>query len=263
MKNSCIGVFDSGLGGLTTVKEIRRLLPEENIVFLADTANMPYGSKDRQQILSFTQNNIAIIRKYDPKAIVIACNTSDSNAGEMARSCFSPVFGVIAPAVQTALKATLNNKIGVLATQATIRAGAYEKQIHEQNPDIEVISVACPALVPMIEHGDFIYDQERLQQTTLSYLEKIIAAKADTLILGCTHYDVLDEMIAQLYPELKIVSSSRCVVESLKAYLNEHDLQEKDRKGELLCLASSDPETINQTAVYLIDKTSFHKVGEI
>ena len=259
MNKNYIGVFDSGLGGLTTVREIFRQMPDEKVVFLADTKNMPYGSRTKEEILSFTRNNISILKEYEPKAIVIACNTSDANAGDEARKNFSPLFGVIHPAVMTAVSETQNRKIAVMATTATVKAGEYERQIHVENTDIEVTSIPCPSLVPMIENGDFINDKEKMLKEVEEYLRPVREKHCDTLILGCTHYDLLDDLIRQIMPELKIVSSSRCVVSDLKQYLEENDLLNKEKGGQSSYLSTSDPTSINQTAVYLIDNVSFKK----
>jgi len=145
MKKRYIGIFDSGLGGLTTVSEVLRQLPEENIVFIADTANMPYGSKSRKQIVSCALNCVEILNQYDLKALIIACNTADAAVSEKLRDLYSlAIFGVVDPAARKSAEITRNRTVGVIATSSTVRSGYYPKMIHRYGEDIEVHCVACP-----------------------------------------------------------------------------------------------------------------------
>ncbi len=257
MKQHYIGVFDSGLGGLTTVKEIIRQFPEENIIFLADTLHLPYGSKSREEIISYTQDSVSFLKKYGLKALIIACNTSDSNAGDLVRSQNGlPVYGVIAPAVAKAVESTRNKRVGLIATEATIATKRYEKLIHLQDEEIVLESMACPKLVPMIEKGLFINGEEQMKETLREYIDPLIEKQIDTLILGCTHYDLLSDMIRSLYPDLKLVSSSRCVVDELKEELE----KEKDSQGtapKRIFLCSCDPASFNKVASNLIEGIRF------
>ena len=258
MKKRYIGIFDSGLGGLTTVSEILRKLPEENIVFIADTANMPYGPKSRKQIVSCSLNCVELLNAYDLKALVIACNTSDAAVSEKLRKISPlPVFGVIDPAARKAAEVTRNGKVGVIATSSTIRSRHYPKLIQSYRSDIEVHCVACPRLTPLIESGAFIHDQEKLKEALQSYLSRFEGTDIDTLVLGCTHYDILSKMIAEIAPDLKLVSSSREIVADLKKYLEDNGLREKEKEAETIFLSTSDPERINQSASYLIENAQF------
>ena len=258
MKKRYIGIFDSGLGGLTTVSEVLRELPEENIVFIADTANMPYGPKSREVIASCSLNCVALLNDYDLKALVIACNTSDAAVGDRLRSESPiPVFGVIEPAARKAAEVTENKKVGVIATSSTVQSGRYTEMIHTHDGDIEVYSVACPDLTPMIESGAFIHDQDSLKDALKTYLSNFEGTGIDTLVLGCTHYDILSGMIQEMFPDLKLVSSSRQVVTDLKSYLEENDCREKEKEAETIFLSTSDPKRINQTASYLIENAEF------
>ena len=258
MKKKYIGIFDSGLGGLTTVSEVLRELPEENIVFIADTANMPYGPKSRKQIVSCSLNCVSLLNEYDLKALVIACNTSDAAASEILRDTSPiPVFGVIEPAARRAAGVTRNKRVGVIATSSTVRSGRYLKLIQSFDSDIEVTSVACPRLTPMIESGAFIHDRDNLKSVFRSYLSRFEEKDIDTLVLGCTHYDILSKMAEEMYPDLKLVSSSREVVADLKTYLEESGEQEKEKEAETIFLSTSDPGQINRTASYLIENAIF------
>ena len=254
MNKKYIGIFDSGLGGLTTVSEVISKLPEENIVFLADTKHLPYGSKSKEEIISYTLNNIAYLRQYGLKAVVIACNTSDSNASQSAREVYDlPIFGVIAPAAKKAAETTENKKVGILATESTIRSGRYEQLIAEHDPMIKTYPMACPKLVPLIEEGTFKNDVETLKEALNEYLSPLLEEGIDTLILGCTHYDILTDLIRELCPDLKLISSSRCVVQDLEEYLEKQDLKEEGDEGKRIYLSTSDPENFTKTASYLIE----------
>ena len=145
MKNKYIGIFDSGLGGLNSLKYILDIMPKENTVFFGDTKNSPYGDKNKEEIISLALHDIDVLSRYDLKAVVVACNTCDCNAmNQIKKHCIVPVFGVIDAAVRKALKTTENKKIGVMATEATVRAGAYESRIKAADEEVEVFSIACP-----------------------------------------------------------------------------------------------------------------------
>ena len=237
MNNSYLGVYDSGIGGLTVVKAIKQALPDESIVYLADSKNMPYGNKTKEEILSFSIANITALQKYDIKTLIIACNTSDSLAkDELLKMYDLPIIGVINPAAKKAVSISHNKTIGILATQATINSKAYEKAIHRLDEDINCIPVACPTLVPLIEDGHF--NDEEIQIALKEYLDPIIELKADTIILGCTHYDVLSDTIKTINPNLNIVSSSRCVVEDLDILLKEKELVSNKKDKEDIYLAT-------------------------
>ena len=253
MSRKYIGVFDSGLGGLTTVSEIIRQLPDENIVFIGDTANMPYGSKTKEQIISFTLNNIHTLLEHDLKAVVIACNTSDSNARNVAEKEFDlPIFGVISPAARKAAEITACKKIGVIATELTVKSERYEKLIKEHDSDIEVYQMACPKLVPLVESGLFLSDKNAMIRTLKDYIDPLYEKGIDTLILGCTHYDILMDLTSEIYPDLKLVSSSRPVVFDLKEYLEKNDLREKEKEAVREYYTTSDPEEFAKIAQLLI-----------
>ena len=261
MKKQYIGVFDSGLGGLTTVRQIIEKLPQENIVFLADTKHIPYGSKSREQIISYTLENIDILKRYDLKALVIACNTSDSNASDTARKvCDLKIFGVIRPAAQKAAETTENKKIGLLATASTVASGRYEKEIHDLDPEARIIPKACPDLVPMIEEGAFLNDQEAMKQKLHEYIDPLIEEQIDTLILGCTHYDILSGLIGEIFPDLKLVSSSRCVIDDLSRFLQNDERENNEEAGDRIYLASKDAESYDRIASLLIPDIRFQSI---
>ncbi len=193
-KDAPIGVFDSGVGGLTVVREIIRQLPHENIVYFGDTARVPYGSKSRDTIINYSEQIANFLMTKNVKAIVIACNTATAFALESLQAKFDvPIIGVIRPGAITAVNATKNGNIGIIATEATIGSEIYPEVIHEYRPDCKVTQKACPLLVPLVEEG--WTDDDVTKEVARRYLASIMASDVDTLVLGCTHYPLLRKMI--------------------------------------------------------------------
>jgi len=192
-----IGVFDSGIGGLTVVKALRNLLPNENICYLGDTARVPYGPKSSETVQRYAVELAGMLMRKNAKALVVACNTVSSVALPLLASKFPvPVIGVIEPGARAALQATRNRHIGVIGTRATIRSGAYEKALRATNNNVRVSSCACPLLVPLIEEG--LLDDAVTDQMIMRYLQPLLADGIDTLVLGCTHYPLLAGAIARV-----------------------------------------------------------------
>ena len=252
-----IGVFDSGLGGLTCVRELIKKMPHENVVFLADNKNVPYGSKTREQIRVFTMNNTFFLNRFDLKALIIACNTSEANARDIVEDNVNvPIYGVIRPAAKAAIKATKNKKIGLFATPMAVRSKKYETIITELCVDAKIYSVECPKFVPMIEDGRFSDDDDELMKTISEYLEPLLEKGIDTLILGCTHYDVLMEIFEKHYPDLNIVSSSRCVIDEM---LNDLNIKE-DKESERKYFTTALDERFDKVSKLIINDIEFEKV---
>ena len=255
-----IGVYDSGIGGLTVVKTIKRSLKNENIVFLADNKNMPYGSKSQKQIISYSLQNMKILSKYDLKAVVIACNTSDSLAkNHLIKKYDLPIIGVIDSTVKKAIQETKNNKIGLIATSATCKSKAYETLIKKYNKNIKVFSKPSPELVPLIENDDTKENRLLLKKAIIEYVKPLVDKGIDTLILGCTHYDVIKKQIKKLYPDINIVSSSTCLASQLKKTLKDNDLLSKS-KGKSIYLTSKASKTLNDNARRIIKDVRFKKI---
>ena len=188
-KMAPIGVFDSGVGGLTVAREISRQLPYENIVYFGDTARVPYGSKSQNTIIRFSEQIIRFLRTKQVKAIVIACNTASALALDAVKDEFDlPIIGVVIPGARAAVEATTNGKVGVVGTEATVQSGMYTKVIQGMNPKIEVIEKACPLFVPLVEEGfkEHIVTREIIEY----YLESMRNTDIDAMILGCTHYPI-------------------------------------------------------------------------
>ncbi len=190
VKSRPIGVFDSGIGGLTVAAALRQLLPAEDIFYIGDTARVPYGGKSAATIERYSMEISGLLLAEQAKLIVVACNTASAlGVPRLKETLRVPVLGVIEPGAQAAVKATRSGRIGVIATRATIYSRAYERAIHRLEPDLKVISQACPLLVPLIEEGWM--DDPITDQVIGRYLEKLVAEKIDTLVLGCTHYPLL------------------------------------------------------------------------
>ena len=197
MDNRPIGVFDSGLGGLTAVREIRSILPSENIIYFGDTSRVPYGGRSGETILKYARQDVRFLRTFDVKAVLVACGTVSSNAlPQLTAENDVPMSGVVEPACRRALELTGNRRVGVIATAATIRSGAYERVIRELDESVEVLSKACPLFVPLVENGRFHTGDCVIETVAREYLQELKDAGIDTLILGCTHYPLLTEVIA-------------------------------------------------------------------
>lgn len=198
-ENLPIGVFDSGIGGLTVVKEIMSLLPNEKIVYFGDTARLPYGSKSKETIINYSRQIIRFLLGTDGaapkvKAIVVACNTASALAlDEVAKETPVPVIGVVKPGARAAVQATKNGKIGVIATTGTVRSDIYSNIIRDTNPDITVYGKACPLFVPLVEEG--WVDTDVARQVAEIYLAELKEAGIDALVLGCTHYPLIREVV--------------------------------------------------------------------
>src|SRR5216110_461023 len=203
-----IGVFDSGIGGLTVVKALRDRLQNETIVYLGDTARVPYGPKSPETVQRYALELAHMLMRKNAKALVVACNTVSSVALPLLAKKFPvPVLGVIEPGARAALQATRNRHIGVIGTRATIRSGAYEKALRATDNNVRVSSRACPLLVPLIEEG--LLNDDVTDQVIARYLRPLLADGIDTLVLGCTHYPLLtDAIVRVLGREITLVDSA-------------------------------------------------------
>ena len=229
-----IGVFDSGIGGLTVVKALRDLLPNENIVYLGDTARVPYGPKSPETVQRYAMELAGMLMVKNAKALVVACNTVSSVALPLLTKKFSvPVVGVIEPGARAALQATRNGRIGVIGTRATIRSGAYEKALRAADNNVRVSSHACPLLVPLIEEG--LLNDNVTDRIILRYLEPMLADGIDTLVLGCTHYPLLTNAIARAVKrKIKLVDSAKNCARAVEETLNQQSLRATpSNRGEL------------------------------
>lgn len=235
-----IGVFDSGIGGLTVVKALQELLPNENIFYLGDTARVPYGNKSAETVERYSLELAGMLMRENAKAIVVACNTVSSVAIPKLRTSVSvPVIGVIEPGAQAALAITRNRHVGVIGTRATIRSGAYENALRALNVHVQVSSRACPLLVPLIEEG--LLNDELTDQTIARYLDPMIADGIDTLVLGCTHYPLLAKAIARfLGNKVRLVDSAGNCAVAVRNLLDRQSLRAPAENAGSLQVALTD-----------------------
>lgn len=234
MNNRPIGIFDSGIGGLSVVRKVKSVVPEENIIYFGDTARVPYGTKSKKLIEKFVSDDVNFLLKFDPKVIIIACHTASSLAGDTLKRKFPaiPVIDVVTPAVEKAVKITRNKKIGVIGTTATISSRKYEKLLKKRVKDISVFSVACPLFVPLAEEGFF--SSPATYFIAEYYLKTLKQKKVDTLILGCTHYPYLKKVIKEVMgEEVMIVDPSLEVATTLKNFLESNKLRRKYKNGKI------------------------------
>jgi glutamate racemase len=209
--NKPIGIFDSGIGGLTVMKELIRRLPFEDVIYFGDTARVPYGIKSKETVVRFSVENVLFLMDLNVKLIIVACNTSSSLAlSKLKRNFKVPIIGVITPGVQAAVESTRSGRIGVIGTAATIGSGVYEKEIKRRNPKLKVFSKFCPLFVPLAEEGWF--KDKVAYEVAERYLSPLKKAKVDTLILGCTHYPLLKQVIRKVMGEhVRLVDSAKQV----------------------------------------------------
>ena len=263
MNNNPIGVFDSGIGGLTVTKEIVKQLPSESIVYLGDTARVPYGTRSTEVITQFGKELAAFLLNRHVKCLVVACNTISAVAlDEIERISTVPVVGVVEPAVKQAVKVTKNKKIGVIGTQGTIRSRVYEQKIKNLDPSVEIFSVGCPLFVPLAEEG--LDQHEATKLVAEDYLEEIVKSGIDTLILGCTHYPLLLDAISETVgPDVTLIDSAIPTTEELKRILEEKGLLSDSQNPTMNFLVTDAPERIMQVASRFFGKDLAGKIKKI
>jgi len=229
MDNRPIGVFDSGLGGLTVLKEIMKLMPSESVVYFGDSGRAPYGTKSRETVVKYTFQNIRFLLSQDIKMIVIACNTASACSFEQVKNSFEiPVVEVVQPGAVTVVRETRNKKVGVIGTPATINSSVYERAIKNLDGSIEIISKACPLFVPLVEEG--WWDNDIALRVAEEYLCPMKKEGIDTLVMGCTHYPLLQKTISRVMgEEVKLVSSALEAARAVKNLIREKGI-ERDKK---------------------------------
>ncbi len=230
---SCIALFDSGVGGLSVLKEVMKQLPSENVIIIADTARLPYGGRSAAEIVKINNEIMNFIMPLGAKLVVIACGTSSAIAYPIIKEHYKvPMISLIEPGAQAAVRATGNGKIGVIATQATTDSGAYERSIKRIRKDAEVFSAACPLFVPLIEGGFIEADETR--RTAAQYLKPLIKQGIDTLVLGCTHYPHLTKILREITGiKMKFIDpGEEAVAEAKKLLASKNLLAQKEHSLE-------------------------------
>ncbi len=218
-----VGVFDSGLGGLTVAREIMRQLPGERIVYFGDTARVPYGSKSRQTVLRYSRQIVNFLKTREVKAIVVACNTASAVLEDFRDAADVPMIGVVKPGAFTAVHSTTNKKVGVIGTEGLVNSGVYIDYIRELDPEVEVFQKACPLLVPLVEEG--WWHDDITTEIVTRYLEDLKAQDVDTLIMGCTHYPLLRSTFRMVLGEsVELINPAYETSEELSEILKKEDL---------------------------------------
>ncbi len=240
MDNRPIGIFDSGVGGLTVVKQVVKALPDEEIIYFGDTARVPYGSKSKETVTRFSIQIIRFLLSKNVKSIIIACNTVSSNCFDELRKIFDvPIIEVVTPGVETCLKTTKNNIVGIIGTEATIRSGAYEKKLKAADSSVKVYSKACPLFVPIAEEG--WADNQVAYLTAETYLKELAEKGVDSIILGCTHYPLLKKCIGTVMGDsVTIVDPAYAAARKMKEFLQMNDMLNEGRKHRLTFFVSDD-----------------------
>jgi glutamate racemase len=237
-----IGVFDSGLGGLTVVRDLLGEMPGEDIVYLGDSARVPYGIKSLETVRRFALEDAAFLSGFSPKLLVVACNTASAAAYETLRDASAvDVVDVVRPGVSAAIEAT-DGPIGVVATEATVRSGAYQRALKVADPSREVLATACPLLVPIVEEGRAT-DDPIVTHVLCDYLRQLQRMRPGALILGCTHYPLLAEAIGKLMgPDTALVSSAAAAATEVRRRLDGSGLRNPRREGgRLRCFTTDNP----------------------
>ncbi|MDD2401822.1 MAG: glutamate racemase [Clostridia bacterium] len=252
--NAPIGIFDSGVGGLTVVREVLKQLEYESVLYFADTAHVPYGSRHPRELKMFAKSISNYLIEQGCKMIIIACNTSTSLAYEELKCFFSvPVIGVIEPGIEQALKNTKNMKVGVIATQATINNGAYQRVLKIKKPEVQIFAKSCPSFVPLVEKG--LTEGLEVEKAVYNELGVFRGKEIDTLILGCTHYPFLKSIIQEVVgSEVKIIDPAQATVEYAHEKLKELNFQATNKNNVYNFITSSDIESFKKRCRVFLGK---------
>jgi glutamate racemase len=253
--NEPIGIFDSGIGGLTVVKQLTKLLPNENYIYFGDTARVPYGTRSNRLIKQYAFEDTAFLQQFNIKLLVVACNSVSAVAVDLLESAVDiPLTGVIMPGVEAAIQKTKNLKIGVIGTTATVASGAYEQRIKAINPDITVFGQACPMLVHLVEEG--WVNEEITRLTIIKYLKPLLEKSIDTIILGCTHFPVVSDLIKEVVgPSITLIDSGKETAKKVKQILDKSGLNKNDPSaGEFNFYVSDIPDKFDEVGTLFLGR---------
>ena len=257
-----IGVFDSGLGGLTCVKKLMDVLPGEDIIYLGDTGRVPYGGRSRETILKYARQDIAFLRRFDIKAVVAACGTVSTNGlEEIAGDYDIPVFGVADAAAAAAARLTKSGRVGLIGTKASIRSDAYDRKILALRPDTVIVKRACPLFVPLVEEGRIDPHDPVLCLVAEQYLAELRDARVDTLILGCTHYPLIARTVGEIMgPEVRLIDPGAETAQRLKTELARLDAGNPARRGQRRYYVTDSAEDFGRAASLFLEA---HVEGDV
>lgn len=260
-----IGVFDSGLGGLTAVKQLRALMPHENIVYFGDTGRVPYGNRSVDTIRRYAAQDANFLLSNNVKMVIAACGTVSSTASDLGEKLPVPYTNVIAPTARAAVEATKNGKIGVIGTRATIISGAYKKEIERINGDLQVFQKECPLFVPIVEEGFFSPDDPIAKLTVERYLRVLKEQQVDTIILGCTHYPILKAVIGEYVGmDVKLIDSGKETAIHASKLLEEKGLlNESDEEGKCRFFVSDRTEGFSDIASIFLHSNIGENVSRV
>ena len=253
--NAPIGIFDSGVGGLTVVREVYRLLPNESVVYFGDVGRTPYGGRSKEIIQKFSEQDISFLTEHKVKFIICACNSASSVGLETAKNKFDlPIVGVITPGAEVAVRKTKTNRIGVIGTTATITSNAYAHTIHQLDPDLKVFSLACPLFVPLADEG--YTDKKATYLIAKDYLQTMIELEIDTLVMGCTHYPLLREVIAEtMGDKVTLIDSGVETARVAERMLEDNNLlTDSIVAGEYKYFVSDVPDKFSQVATRFLGR---------
>lgn len=265
MDKRAIGVFDSGLGGLTAVKQLIKVLPNENIVYFGDTGRVPYGSRSNDTIKKYALQDANFLLQHNVKMVIAACGTVSSVAGDLLRAQDYPYTGVVNPTVYTAVRATKNKRVGVIGTSATIGSHSYKKRLTEEDSEIKVFEQDCPLFVPLVENGFIDKNDPIVHLTVERYLASLKENNVDTLILGCTHYPILREVIAEVMGDSVslIDSGMETAYYAKKVLKRENLLAPETQVGKNEFYVSDTPDNFEKVAEIFLGQNIDHYVKQI
>lgn len=249
-----IGVFDSGLGGLSAVREIKKILPCEDILYFGDTGRLPYGTRSPEIIKKYACDDMNFLMTHSVKAVLVACGTVSSTAIDLLCESFDvPIFGVVEPASERAASLSASGRIAVLATPSTVRTGAFDKAIAAIRPDASVLSVGCPMFVPLVENGYIARDCEVTRLIAAEYVSKLAAFDPDVIILGCTHYPLIKDILAdaafkEFGKPVTLIDSGSAAADALKEHLTHASLLSPSQSGKASFFVSDRPYDFSKTA---------------
>jgi len=250
MKDRPIGVFDSGVGGLTCAKELLKLVPNENMIFLGDTARMPYGVNTKETLAVYTNDDVDFLQRRDVKLIVAACGTVSSNVpANRIKNLSVPFIDVISPTISAAVKATKNKRIGIIGTPATIKSGSFDQRLKMFDKDIETVSNGCPQLVTLVQDGYIDEDNFVTNNVCREYLAPIKAFGVDTLILGCTHFPIISKIIQNIMgDDVTLIDAGYETALEVKKVLKTLNLERTQPRDSVEYYVTSEPEKFDRVA---------------
>lgn len=260
MNQRPIGVFDSGFGGLTAVRQLRRLMPSEHIIYFGDAARVPYGNRSRETIMKYARQDMRFLRSFDPKAVLIACGTVSSNCLEQLQAENDiPIIGVVDPTVSAAAQATRNGRVGMVATRASVASGAFGRSFRRAAPQVELFSQACPLFVPLVEEGRCHPGDPVIETVAREYLAPLQKLDIDTLVLGCTHYPLLTGVIGQVMGQgVTLIDAGAESARATQELLDQlHQLADRNR-GEARYYTSDRPENFARLAPLFLGEDVGH-----